>query len=769
MTLAASFRILKFGGTSVGTAEVLERVLGIVAEAARRHRPVVVVSALSGVTDALVSALDVAAQGDASGRILVPALRERHEALLAAVAPGRAGARAVLEVRARLSELEDRLQAVAADGWIAPAIRDVVLATGERLAVPVVVAGLEARGLRAQGIDGAEVVVTDDGHGDAAVDLGATAVRVGLRLSSLAPEVVPVVTGFVGGTLAGATTTLGRGGSDYTAAVLGRVLGAERVEIWTDVAGIATADPRLVPEARPLPRLGYAEAAVLASAGAKVLHPKTVAPLAAAGIPILIHDTHDPQAPGTLVGDGAEPALGAAVAVTRRPHPHDDEVLVSIVGDDARLTASALGTAGRALADAGLSGVTLAHGHAPRRLTAALAAADAARAARALHAAFVSRPRLNLVLAGPRGRVARALRARLAAGGDGLDIEVVGALTRERFAWDLRGIPDSGLDRALAGGESAEWPRVWATLRAARLRPLVFVDCTASEVLADRYEALLAAGIAVATPNKRAGILPYRDWARLRALDESGAAPYLRGTTVGAGLAILDTVRRLRRGGRGLQSVSAVLSGTLSFVLDKVQEGVPFSRAVEEAQVLGLTEPDPREDLCGADVARKLLVVLREAGLVLESADIPVASLVSEVAARAERDSLLAALAAEDAAWAARVAAARAAGQRLAFLATYDGAGPRVGLASLPADDPLARVRPGESVAVLRTVSEPDRPITLAGPGAGPDVTAANLWAEILEACGPDCWKAVAIGDSRLTMGGAGGPECPPASISAPD
>lgn len=358
-------------------------------------------------------------------------------------------------------------------------------------------------------------------------------------------------------------------------------------------------------------------------------------------------------------------------------------------------------------------------------------------------------PRLHLVLAGPRGRVARALRTRLAAGGHGLEVGLVGALTRDRFAWRPNGLADSGLDEALARSGGASWPRVRDILLRATLRPLVFVDCTASEVLAERYEVLLAAGIAVATPNKRAGILPYRNWARLRALDERGAAPYLRGTTVGAGLAILDTVRRLRRGGRGLRSVAAVLSGTLSFVLERVQGGQPFSAAVEEAHVLGLTEPDPREDLCGADVARKLLVVLREAGFVLEAADLPVASLVSETAARAERGTLFSALAAEDERWAERAAAARDAACRLVYVARYDPQGPRVGLESLPLDDPLARVGPGESLAVLRTLSEPDRPITLAGPGAGPDVTAANLWAEILEACGPAAWRAAVTSPVR--------------------
>jgi bifunctional aspartokinase / homoserine dehydrogenase 1 len=770
--MAASTRILKFGGTSVGTAETLARAVAIVVEAARRHRPVVVVSALHGVTDALVSAGERAAQGDPGGRDLTRALRERHQALLAAIAPGREGARAGLAIDARLAEMEERLQTIAAGGGAALAGRDAVLATGERLAAPIVVAALEARGLRAEAIDGTELLVTDGGHGDAAVDLGATAARAARRLATVVDGVVPVVTGFVGATPAGITTTLGRGGSDYTAAVRGRVLGASRVEIWTDGAGIATADPRLVPEARPLPRLGYAEAAALSAAGAKVLHPDTVAPLAAAGIPILIHDARQPSAPGTLVGDLDEPALGAAIAVAPRPHPHGHEVLVSIVGDDAILAGLAAGAAGQALAAAGLSGVTLAHGHGPRRLTASVPAADGARAARALHAAFVSRPCLNLVLAGPRGRVARALRARLPGGGHGVEVRLVGALTREHFAWDPAGIADGALDAALGGAGPADWPRVWGTLRASRLRPLVFVDCTASEALPDRYESLLAAGIAVATPNKRGGILPYRDWARLRALDETGAAPYLRGTTVGAGLPILDTVRRLRRGGRGLRSVSAVLSGTLSFVLDRVQDGAAFSRAVEEAHALGLTEPDPREDLCGADVARKLLVVLREADLVLEGDDIPVASLVSPAAAQAGRDGLVAALAREDEAWAARAAQARVAGERLAFLASHDEAGPRVGLASLPAGDPLARVRPGDSAAVLRTVDEPERLITLAGPGAGPDVTAANLWGEILEACGPACWRSrpavaepvVAPAEARAAgapaaagLGGAGG------------
>ncbi len=303
-------RVLKFGGTSVGSAPALRSALGIAETAAREGPVVIVVSALSGVTNALEAALPgtAAARLDVAGFVTV--IRDRHLALLAAVAQGRPARRAATTVRERAGDLEGRLRGIAAERAFSPAARAGVLALGERLSVPVVEAALRTRGLEAHGVDAASLVRTDEAFPDASVDYPATRRLTRTALASLGPGVVPVVTGFLGATPAGETTLLGRGGSDLTAAVLGWALDAERVEIWSDVDGVMTADPRLDPDARTIDRLSYAKATALARGGARVLHPRTLEPLEGAGIPVFVGNTLRPDGPGTWIGP--EPALPAA-------------------------------------------------------------------------------------------------------------------------------------------------------------------------------------------------------------------------------------------------------------------------------------------------------------------------------------------------------------------------------------------------------------------------------------------------------------------------
>jgi aspartate kinase len=305
-------RVLKFGGTSVGSAGALRSALSIAAGAAGERPAVVVVSALSGVTDALEAALGGAAGGRLDAAGFVAALRARHEALLAAVARGRAAARAASALRGRLGELEAGLRRLAAAGAATARDRALVLAFGERLSAPVFAAGLGSLGLDARALDAAELVRTDGAFAEAAIDPAETRRLVRLALGALGPDVVPVVTGFIGATASGETTLLGRGGSDLTAAVLGGALDAERVEIWSDVDGVLEADPRLFPGAATIPWLSYAEATALARAGAKVLHPRTLEPLVEAAIPVFVGNTLRPDAPGTWIAPEPLAADGTA-------------------------------------------------------------------------------------------------------------------------------------------------------------------------------------------------------------------------------------------------------------------------------------------------------------------------------------------------------------------------------------------------------------------------------------------------------------------------
>ncbi len=295
-------RVLKFGGTSVGAVAPLRSALAIVATAALEGPLVVVVSALSGVTDAL----EAAAAGASAGRLdvtgFVSALRARHGALLGGVAQGKGAARAVAVLGGRFQELEGRLRAIALRGEASPSARAAVLAAGERLSLPIAVAGLRALGLDAHAVDAGILVRTDREFAEARIDRPATRRLTRAALGSLGLGTVPVVTGFLGATESGETTLLGRGGSDLTAAILGWAIDAARVEIWSDVDGVMSADPRLDRGARTIDRLSYAEATALARAGAKVLHPCTLEPLESAGIPVLVGNTLRPDGPTTWIG-----------------------------------------------------------------------------------------------------------------------------------------------------------------------------------------------------------------------------------------------------------------------------------------------------------------------------------------------------------------------------------------------------------------------------------------------------------------------------------
>jgi aspartate kinase len=295
-------RVLKFGGTSVGSPEPLRSAVGIVKAACAERPVVVVVSALAGVTDALAAAVAGAAKGGLDATRFVSVLHGRHLALLDAVAHGRAATRATTALGERVIELEERLRGLACQGRASEAARAAVVALGERLSAPLAAAALRSHGIDARAVDAAALVRTNDAWAEAAVDRPATRRLVNAALAVLPPATVPVVTGFIGGTENGDTTLLGRGGSDLTAAIFGWALEAERVEIWSDVDGVLSADPRVDSSARPLPQLSFQEAADLARRGAKVLHPRMLEPLEPAGIPVFVGNTLRPQASGTWIG-----------------------------------------------------------------------------------------------------------------------------------------------------------------------------------------------------------------------------------------------------------------------------------------------------------------------------------------------------------------------------------------------------------------------------------------------------------------------------------
>ena len=793
MTTGTGWVVLKFGGTSVASPRALRRVAAVVARTRREARVAVVVSALAGVTSALEAAATAAARGQVVGAAVAGRLRRRHRVLLHRLAAPLAGETA-RELEPVLRELRERLDAITAAAPARPEAGEQasLLAIGERLAVNVVAAVLRTRGLAAQPVDARALLVANGDALEAEPDLAASAARTQAWLAR-SPD-VPVVTGFFATNAQDELVLLGRGGSDLSATLLAHALAATRVEIWTDTPGVLTADPRIEPQARVHRTLSPEQANRLARLGARVLHPRTLEPLRLRRIPLLVRDAFHPERAGTRVASDVRTpfatvvtgpllvrvASDAGVELPRLAavlRAHDIPALLSPLDDSLLVPTSALASV-RATALTGLRfapgphgarlvAVAARHSLAPDRVGRALAAAgvfplapaasalpgvtavvvhadDAERATRALHTLTVraQRPVVDVVVAGARGRVGRALLARLARharvrprAGEPL-LRLVAAFDTRGFVAEPFGLDPTQVAHLLEHSV----PRALAAVLASLGRepdgaraPLVFVDCTASEALAARHTALLTRGIAVVTANKHAlAAAP----AAYRALREAARRTPLRAaTTVGAGLPVLATVRSLRRRGDALVSLRATLSGTLAFVLAAVHSGTPLSRAVAEARALGYTEPNPAADLSGADVARKLVIVLREAGIAVDPRAVRVEPLVpDDVLTAPDAATLFARLEPHDAAFARRAAHAQAHGQRLVYAASYDGHVARAGLVAMAEHDALALARPGENVVRLRTALHDRVPLVLAGPGAGVAITAAGVHGDLLSA-----------------------------------
>jgi len=348
--------------------------------------------------------------------------------------------------------------------------------------------------------------------------------------------------------------------------------------------------------------------------------------------------------------------------------------------------------------------------------------------------AAVRRRRVDLILAGPRGQVGGALRRLLAREAAGIAART-GVALRLRAAFDRRGMAQdpAGLDPFPAAAAFApRHPRDWADLVEQTVdhgTPTMLVDCTASESLADEYAGLLAVGIGVAGANKRAGAGPLARWTQLQELAANGGAPWRYETTVGAALPVLSTLRALRLRGERILAIEGVLSGSLSYVLSRLHEGASFSGAVAEARAKGYTEPDPREDLAARDLARKIVILAREAGVPVEADDIAIEPLVDPVAWSPDAPD-----GATDFRWRVRADDAEARGRRLVAVASWDVDGARVAVRDVPQDSPLARVRAGENLLRIRTEFHDALPLLIGGPGAGPEVTAAGVLGDILSA-----------------------------------
>ncbi|MCB1627741.1 MAG: bifunctional aspartate kinase/homoserine dehydrogenase I [Xanthomonadales bacterium] len=803
----------KFGGSSLANAERIAHVAALL-QSRQDENQIVIVSALQGVTDQLIG-LATAAADNADWEPAFDALVQRHREVTEALL-GDGHARTWDRLQPTLDNAHDLLRGIALLRVVPEPVLALLSGLGEVLSATLLTGLLQQQGRSAQLLDARDVLVVRPGETFVAVDWDTSRARLAQWRERHAGFPI-IVTGFVARDPDNHPTTLGRNGSDYSASIFGALFDAAEIHIWTDVDGVLSADPRLVPDAFPLPRLSYEEAFELAYFGAKVIHPQTMAPATERGLPLIIRNTFKPEHPGTRIeresapeppvkglstidalslitieGAGmigvpgtAERVFGALRAsgisvvmisqgssehsicfVVRLPeaaraqriieeafdreladgriqrvHRQDDTTVLAIVGDG---MAGQPGLAARLFNAVGRAQVNIraiAQGASERNISIAIAQADATRALRAVHAGFyLSAHTLSIGLIGP-GHVGKALieqleavRPRLLARAN-LDLRVR-AIASSRRMWldDGKGEIADSLAQFQQAGEALDVDRLTQWVQVQHLPHAVMIDCSAASAVADHYAGWLQRGIHVVTPNKQAGGGPLARYRQVQSAAQRGRARWRYEATVGAGLPVIQTLRDLIDTGDRVLAVEGIFSGTLAYLFNRFDGSTPFSALVAEAREAGYTEPDPRDDLSGLDVARKLVILARELQLDVELDQVQVESLVPAELQQGSVEDYLTRLPQHDQTMAQTLTEARAAGQVLRYVAKLDVATGQasVGLARVGTEHAFAHIRLTDNIVQYTTERYHDNPLVVQGPGAGPAVTAAGVLADLL-------------------------------------
>ena len=818
-------QVLKFGGTSVANTLNMSKVVDIVAKAVDRDRTILVSSAISGCTDTLIEIGNLAASRDESYKVLIDELQKKHHQIIREILPLEKHEESIEVCDSLFNSLRGIAQGVCLLGELSPASLDAIQGFGELWSTKILATKLASIGIAVKWVDSREIIRTVEKSGKNVVDIQKTYFKVNKMVEDNAITQLFVVPGFIASDKLGRTTTLGRGGSDYTASLFAVGCKARVMEIWTDVPGMMTSNPKIVPSARTISNISYKAALELSHFGAKVIYPPTIQPVVAEGIPIYVKNTFDPGAFGTLIeknpprskskligisnsdniallsleGSGMVGIPGFSsrlfetlsqndiniILITQASSVHTMCIAVSekdaekareaadkcfayeitlgklnplkvekgfsivcLVGDD---ILNHTGATGRMLAALGRHGITVratAQGSSERNISVIVSSKEVNGAIRHIHEEFFGKSTLrdiNVFIAGF-GTVGRALVDIIRKNGEkiaartGKKINICGLSNSRKFVIDPDGLDLSNAEEALQNGLSSSDEAYFEALAKTSLENSVFVDCTASSDIAYKYMNLFKNGYSVVACNKITFSSPYRQYAELKATALANGASLKYETTVGAALPILESISRSVNSGDEILRIEAVLSGTLNYIFSTYRggEGGTFAEVVKRAQDAGYTEPDPRLDLSGRDVLRKLIILSREAGVPLDESDVEISPILGPEFFEGKVPEFYQKLAENEAMFAARYHEAADKGLRQRFVASLikDEDSPlgykaRIGLESIDETHPLFNLCGTDNSAIIKTEFYPS-PLVVQGAGAGAYQTASGVLNDIL-------------------------------------
>ncbi len=816
-------KILKFGGSSVGNAEAIKKTVAIIAESIEKVSCAVVLSAMQSTTDALIEIGKLAENGDENFIEKLKDLLDKHTETARQLFHGEEHEMLLFEIKECFDTLEKICEGVFLLRELSARTLDRIMSFGEIISTKIISAKLDSINMENVWKDSRELIKTDSNFGNATVDFTKTNELIKDFFQHEIPNPksqIPnlfILQGFIASDANNITTTLGRGGSDYTGAILAAALDAEVLEIWTDVSGMMTADPRIVRNIRQIPHISYREAMELSHFGAKVIYPPTIQPILIKNIPILIKNTFAPDDVGTLIesettvdkdiirgissidkisvlsleGSGmvgipgfskrlfdalsraqinvilitqssSEHSICVAIEekldnlakeVVDREFEYEINVgkieplrvengfsILALVGDNMK---AHTGISGKMFATLGHNGINIhaiAQGSSERNISAIISSSDVKKAVNTLHEEFFSdgNKQVNVFVVGV-GTVGKKLLAQLNQQSEflrenlRLNVRVVGLANSKNILFDEEGI-DLSETPAVAGGLNTESNNIADLIIEKNLRNSIFVDVTASSEVVENYATLLEKSVSVIACNKVAASSEYANYRKLKDLSREFGTPFLFETNVGAGLPIINTLNDLLRSGDEIRRIEAVLSGTLNFVFNNYDGSRSFASVVKQAQTEGYTEPDPRLDLSGTDVARKILILAREAGFKLEMSDILNEGFLPESCLQGSVEDFYNEMQKHENYFRELLETAKSKELTLKYIASFDNGKASVGLQSIDKTHNFANLSGKDNAVLFYTNRYADLPLVVKGAGAGADVTAAGVFADIIRA-----------------------------------